>query len=62
MQATTWLTHFREQFGNHTVMSVVTLFDAPPNNLQRGMRMLLATASITAISTPALAFLREEHT
>jgi hypothetical protein len=42
-------------------MSVVTLFDAPPNNLQRGMRMLLATASITAISTPALAFVGEEY-
>ena len=43
------------QWGNRTVMSVVTLSDAPPNNLHRGMRMLLATASISAISTPALA-------
>jgi hypothetical protein len=51
-----------EQFDviKHTVMSVVTLFDAPPNNLQRGMRMLLATASMTAISTPALAFVGEK--
>ena len=41
----------------YTVMSVVTVSDAPPNNLHRGMRMLLATASISAISTPALALI-----
>jgi hypothetical protein len=42
-------------------MSVVTESDAPPNNLQRGMRMLLATASINAISTPALVFIGKKH-
>ena len=41
----------------YTIMSVVTVSDAPPNNLHRGMRMLLATASISAISTPALALI-----
>jgi hypothetical protein len=62
MQRTGCLTHSGEQFDviKHTVMSVVTLFDAPPNNLQSGMRMLLATASMTAISTPALAFVGEK--
>jgi hypothetical protein len=43
------------------VISVVTLSDAPPNNLHKGMRILLAIASIKAISTPALAFIGEEH-
>jgi hypothetical protein len=37
------------------MMLVVTLSDAPPNNLHRGMRILLATVLIRAISTPTLA-------
>jgi len=45
----------------YTVMSVVTVSDAPPNNLHIGMRMLLGIVSISAISTPALA-LNEKHT
>lgn len=35
-------------------MSVVIEFDAPPNNLHRGILILFAAASIRAISTPAL--------
>lgn len=45
---------FREK--NQTVIAVVTVFETPPNNLHKGVPMLFATASITAISTPALAF------
>lgn len=39
-----------------TVISVVIVSETPPNSLHRGMLMLLATASINAISTPALTF------
>lgn len=39
-----------------TVISVVMESEAPPNNLHKGTCMLLATASISAISTPALTF------
>ena len=48
-------------FDNHTVMSVVTVFDAPPNNLHKGMQMLLATTAIIAIPTPAPAFVGEKN-
>lgn len=41
---------------NRTVISVVIVFETPPNILHKGMPMLLATESIKAISTPALAF------
>lgn len=39
-----------------TVISVVIESDTPPNKLHKGMQMLLATASISAISTAALTF------
>lgn len=37
-------------------MSVVMVFEVPPKSLHKGTPMLLATASINAISSPALTF------
>ena len=41
---------------NLTLTTVVKVLEIAPNNLHRGTSMLSATASINAISTPAITF------